>query len=71
MATSFDALFSRVPLVRTIYKSVSQVMRLMNAENQDECQGMSVAMCRFGGEEGAEVLALLTSSEAYEVKGER
>lgn len=71
LATWIDTLFSRVPLVRTIYKPVSQVVRLMNTDNQDEFQGMSVVMCRFGNEEGAEVLALLTSPQTYEVSGKR
>ncbi len=70
-ATWIDALFSRVPLVRSIYKPVSQVVRLMNADNQDEFQGMSVVMCRFGSEDGAEVLALLTSPQIYKVSGKR
>lgn len=71
LATWIDTLFSRVPLVRTIYKPVSQVVRLMNTDNQDEFEGMSVVMCRFGNEEGAEVLALLTSPQSYEVSGKR
>jgi uncharacterized membrane protein len=66
-----DALFSRVPLVRTIYKPVSQVVRMLNSDNRDEFKTMSVVMCRFGGDEGAEVLALLTTREVYIVEGKR
>lgn len=69
--TWIDALFSRVPLVRSIYKPVSQVVRMLNADNKDEFKSMSVVMCRFGGEEGAEVLALLTTREVYVVEGKR
>jgi len=69
--TWIDALFSRVPLVRSIYKPVSQVVRMLNADDKDEFKTMSVVMCRFGGEEGAEVLALLTSREVYVVDGKR
>ena len=69
--TWIDALFSRVPLVRSIYKPVSQVVRMLDADNKDEFKGMSVVMCRFGGEEGAEVLALLTTREVYVVEGKR
>lgn len=69
--TWIDALFSRVPLVRSIYKPVSQVVRMLNSDNKDEFKRMSVVMCRFGGEQGAEVLALLTSPEVYLVEGKR
>lgn len=69
--TWIDALFSRVPLVRSIYKPVSQVVRMLNSDDKDEFKGMSVVMCRFGGDEGAEVLALLTSREVYVVDGKR
>lgn len=69
--TWIDALFSRVPLVRSIYKPVSQVVRMLNSDNKDDFKTMSVVMCRFGGEGGAEVLALLTSREVYIVDGKR
>lgn len=69
--TWIDALFSRVPLVRSIYRPVSQVVRMLNADSKDEFKGMSVVMCRFGGEQGAEVLALLTTPEVYVVGGKR
>ena len=69
--TWIDALFSRVPLVRSIYKPVSQVVRMLNSDDKDEFKSMSVVMCRFGGDEGAEVLALLTSREVYVVDGKR
>ena len=69
--TWIDALFSRVPLVRSIYKPVSQVVRMLNTDNKDEFKGMSVVMCRFGGDGGAEVLALLTTPEVFIVDGKR
>lgn len=69
--TLIDTLFSRVPLVRSIYKPVSQVVRMLTSDNKDEFKGMSVVMCRFGGEQGAEVLALLTSPEVYVVEDKR
>lgn len=71
LANWIDGLFSGVPLVRTIYRPVSQVVRLMMADSSDEFRGMSVVMCRFGGEQGAEVLALLTTPQVYDVGGKR
>tara|TARA_R110002124_G_scaffold267187_5_gene434321 strand:+ start:2064 stop:2771 length:708 start_codon:yes stop_codon:yes gene_type:complete len=69
--TWIDALFSRVPLVRSIYRPVSQVVRMLKADNKDEFKGMTVVMCRFGGDQGAEVLALLTTKEVFVVEGRR
>ncbi|AQS50229.1 hypothetical protein BMG03_20190 (plasmid) [Thioclava nitratireducens] len=71
LTTWIDTLFSRVPLVKTIYKPVSQIVRMLNTDEGDEFKGMSVVMCRFGGKQGAEVLALLTSQEVYVVDGNR
>lgn len=71
IANWIDDTLSRVPLFRTIYRPVSQVVRRLNADGTDEFKGMQVVMCRFGGEEGAEVLALLTAPDVYEVAGRR
>lgn len=71
LGTLIDALFSRIPFVKSIYRPVSQVVRLLNSENQDEFKGMSVVMCRFGGDNGAEILALLTTRSVFEVNGKR
>lgn len=69
--TWIDGMFSRVPLVRSIYRPVSQVVRMLNSGDNDDFKGMSVVMCGFGGENGAEVLALLTSPEVYVIDGKR
>jgi len=71
LANWIDELFSRVPLVKTIYRPVAQVVRLLNTDDSDDFKGMSVVICRFGGKDGAEVLALLTNKTVYEVNGKR
>lgn len=71
LADLIDALFSRVPLVKTIYRPVSQVVRLLNTDDSEEFKGMSVVMCHFGGENGAQILALLTNPSVYEINGKR
>ena len=67
---TFDDILGKVPLFRTIYRPVSQVVRLLAGSNPD-LTAMSVVMCRLGGEHGADVPALLASQEAYEVSGDR
>jgi uncharacterized membrane protein len=67
---TFDDIFGRVPLLRAIYRPVSQVVRMFAGSNADLAT-MSVVMCRLGGQRGADVPALLASKEIYEVAGER
>lgn len=64
-----DRRFSSIPLVRSIYRPVAQVVRMMRREGDDQLAAMDVVLCRFGGAEGAQVLALLPTSEAYLVDG--
>ena len=65
-----DRLFSGLPIVRSIYRPISQVVRLLNSDKRGEFKGMQVVMCRFGGTNGADVLALLTTPQTYTVGGE-
>jgi uncharacterized membrane protein len=64
-----DKLFTRVPIIRTIYNPVSRVVRMTTDKNTD-FSGMSVVACRFGGLE-TDVLALLANQEVYVIGGER
>lgn len=68
---SIDELFERIPVIRSIYKPVAQVMRLFSTEDNKELKSMTVVMCRFGGAAGADILALLTRPEVYTINGER
>lgn len=63
-----DLMFERLPIIRTIYKPVSQVVRLFNQENKD-LKGMSVVTCRMGGEKGADVLALMPPQAKFTIEG--
>jgi uncharacterized membrane protein len=67
---TFDDMLGKVPLFRAIYRPVSQVVRLLAGSNPD-LTTMSVVMCRLGGENGADVPALLASQEIYDVNGDR
>jgi uncharacterized membrane protein len=67
-----DRLFSRVPLIRSIYNPVSRVVRLVTDRGASgDFSGMSVVSCRFGGVDGVDVLALLASPEIFLIRGER
>ena len=65
MERSIDGLLDRLPLVRTIYGPVSQVVTLLRGGGNKEIEGMSVVLCRFGQDAGATVLGLLTSPTVY------
>jgi uncharacterized membrane protein len=70
--SAIDRLFSRVPLIRSIYNPVSRVVRLATERGASgDFSGMSVVSCRFGKDEGVDVLALLASPEIFLVRGER
>lgn len=64
-----DALFSRVPLLRLVYRPVAQVFRLMAGGSGDEIKAMRVVVVRFGGAGGADVLALQASTQVYDMPG--
>jgi len=68
---TFDAALTRVPLFRAIYKPVSRVVRLISGKNPEEFSGMSVVMCRFGGENGVDILALLAAPETFSIGGKK
>jgi uncharacterized membrane protein len=65
-----DNTFTKMPLVRAIYNPISRVVRLTTDKNTD-FSAMTVVMCRMGGAEGIDSLALLANQEVYNVFGER
>ena len=60
-----DGLLDRLPLIRTIYGPVSQVVTMLRGSSSKDVEGMSVVLCRFGSGGGASMLALLTSPTVY------
>jgi uncharacterized membrane protein len=70
---ALDWLMGRLPLVRSIYKPVAQVVRLMASGEGKNFQGMSVVACRLGGGEGGgvELLGLVTSPKIFDIAGEK
>ncbi|MEH2520908.1 putative membrane protein [Bradyrhizobium sp. AZCC 1610] len=67
---TLDDVLATVPLFRSIYRPVSQVVRLFAASKAD-LAGLPVVMCRLGGDQGADVPALLAANEVFDVGGDR
>jgi uncharacterized membrane protein len=57
----FDATLARVPVVSSIYDLSKRFTSIMDRRGGGELKGMSPVWCFFGGDEGAAVLALLSS----------
>lgn len=68
VSSATDRLLGRVPLIRSIYKPVSQVVRLLSDDGGSDFKGMHVVNCRLGG---VDLLCLATSSRVFELEGAR
>jgi uncharacterized membrane protein len=65
----FDRLIDRVPLLRSVYRPIAQIVRLMGPDRDGgDLKGMSVVSVRFG--QGADFLCLLVAPQSFEVAGE-
>ena len=70
IATLFDRLIRRIPLVSNVYDLSSRFVSIVDTKNGDSLKGMSPAWCYFGGKPGAAVLALLPSKTPVQLGGE-
>ncbi len=66
---ALSTLLSQVPIFRTIYKPVSQILKLLRTDENTEMKGMSVVFCSFGADNGVRMLALQPSQDVYTVEG--
>lgn len=64
-----DQLFTRIPLIRAVYKPVSQMVKLFEGKGDDKMKGMQVVACRLGGQNGVDILGLVTTPQTYNVGG--
>ena len=60
-----DAVIQRIPVVKGIYGTASQVFRMLERRDDNEMKGMSVVFCRFGQDHGAGFLCLLATAEVF------
>ena len=61
----FEAAITRIPIIKSIYRPVAQVVDLFRRDGQAEMQGMRVVYCTFGEEHGAGFLGLRASESIY------
>lgn len=66
-----DRVFTKLPFIRAIYNPVSRMVRLTTDKSTGDFSSMAVVACRIGGNEGADVLALLANPEVFLIAGER
>jgi uncharacterized membrane protein len=55
----------RVPILKSIYGPVAQVVGMMKGSDESQMKSMSVVYCGFGAEHGGGFLALLAGPEIY------
>jgi len=64
-----DTLMNRVPLIRSIYGPVSQVVGMLKKDEKTDVRGMPVVFCTLGEHYGGGFLGLLASAETYHFAG--
>ncbi len=65
-----DGLFSRVPVVSTVYDAAKKLVDMMEPQENVELQSMTPVFCRMGGEQGTGFPAFMPTSEVFMI-GER
>jgi len=65
-----DHALNHIPIVRTIYKPISQVVGMLNKDDAaDQMKGMAVVHCRVGAERGPGLIGLLASGDVFQFDG--
>jgi uncharacterized membrane protein len=64
LASALTGLVRRIPVVRNVYDTVSQLVNLLSRREADPLASMRPVWCHFGGPGGAAVLGLLTSRQS-------
>lgn len=70
IASGFDSLMRRIPLVSHVYDISSRFVSIVDSGDGEGIKNMSPAWCFFGGKPGAAVLALLPSKTPIQLGGE-
>ena len=71
IATFFESIIRRMPLISNIYDLSSRVVSVIGTKDGDNTiKNMSPAWCFFGGKPGAAVLALLPTTKPIQLDGE-
>ncbi len=65
-----NGIVERIPIFKSLYSAVAQVVGMLTQKEQTDLSGMSVVFCAFGDPPGAGMLCLLATPEVYRF-GER
>ena len=57
----------RIPIAGSIYGAATQIVGLLEQQDESELKKMSVVFCRFGTDSGAAFLALLPTPERFHI----
>lgn len=61
----FDGTFRRIPIVKSVYGPVKQVVEMLSKQDESSVSGMQVVHCTLGTNEDAGFLGLLPSKDVY------
>ncbi|WDQ16752.1 DUF502 domain-containing protein [Rhodopirellula sp. P2] len=61
----FDGSFKKIPVVKSVYGPVKQVVEMFSKQDESAMSGMKVVHCYVGDDESAGFLGLLPSSDTY------
>ncbi|MFT5450330.1 MAG: putative membrane protein [Gammaproteobacteria bacterium] len=64
-----ENLVERVPLVRSIYSALKQVLHMFENEANSELKAMGSVLCHFGGRGGTVVLGLMPNARPIHMNG--
>lgn len=66
----FDETIGRIPLVGTIYKTITRFVQLLERRDDVDVKSMSPVWCFFSDERRTAVLGLMPSDETVQIEGE-
>lgn len=70
LVAAVNALVRRIPVIRTIYETLSRFVDLVSRRDGSPMKAMQPVWCHFGGEGGVSVLGLLSTSDPVVVGGQ-
>nr|WP_255536324.1 DUF502 domain-containing protein [Pacificimonas pallii] len=70
MQERIDSWVDKIPIIGGIYRPISRVTRMIGLRDENELAAMRPVAVRFGGPDGADVLALLPVADTLIVGGE-
>ena len=65
----FDVTIGRIPLIGTIYKTITRFVQLLDRRDDVDVKSMSPVWCFFSDERRTAVLGLMPSDQAVQIEG--